>query len=303
MNGWLEIPVFIHGIILEDSPQSHFNLYDQLLDLVNEELTESGKQRFTQPQVGVEWGWGKSSGKDEVLAETQATLAKLVMPSIRGQRDVTINPFRMISYTLREAFLRGFSDMFYYISADGEKAVRENVFIKIAEEIDKQFVEEDTKVSLTIFAHSAGSVIAHDLLYNLHRGPAKNAAYSEKVGSIHDRYADGRLRIRKLFTFGSPITPLIVRSMSLMHEIRAGKKLDTTLLGFKSSDGINNPRWVNFWDKDDIIAFPLGFLYSPDENGQLVVQDEYINVSDRLGEAHTAYWTSTKMAKKIASYF
>ena len=68
---------------------------------------------------------------------------------------------------------------------------------------------------------------------------------------------------------------------------------------FDYSD-LKNPRWLNFWDKDDIIAYPLEFLY---DNRKAVIEDYCIDVSDSIRKAHGEYWTSKKMAKAIAENY
>ena len=306
MSRWLEIPVFIHGIILEDDPVPHDGEYDSLLELVNEELMKISKPAITEESIKGEWGWGQSTGKDKILAEVQAKITKKTMPTVKDAGDFTLIPHRWLLNFMRTFFIRGVSDLFYYISADGEKALRDNLFKLLSEAItDRLDGNSENNVSLTFFAYSAGSVITHDFLFHLIRKPdeKKSLVYAGEMNKIRKwaRLDDPnrRIRIRKVYSFGSPITPMMIRSHSLMKKILEDEKIDPSELGFISEEGLSNPRWVNYWDKDDVLAFPLEYFYAEVE-GKKIVADEYLDTSDLPHKAHTKYWKSRKMARHIA---
>jgi hypothetical protein len=60
---------------------------------------------------------------------------------------------------------------------------------------------------------------------------------------------------------------------------------------------LRGPRWVNFWDKDDPIAWPVEplMLQTPD-----VVKDMYVDVSDDITNAHGEYWKNENFQKLVA---
>ena len=99
---------------------------------------------------------------------------------------------------------------------------------------------------------------------------------------------------------GSPITPLIVRSGKLLKTIFNDGKLDLDSIGIcKSTSGVSS-RWLNFWDKDDVIAFPLAFFYDdPDE----LVKDIHVNIGSCFPCVHNAYWSSKKIVRIIAEKY
>ncbi len=65
---------------------------------------------------------------------------------------------------------------------------------------------------------------------------------------------------------------------------------------------IQNPdgRWINIYDNDDLIAYPLKCLN--DAYCQTVFKDQEVNVG-LLGLAHVEYWTSNKVARIMAHKF
>ena len=108
------------------------------------------------------------------------------------------------------------------------------------------------------------------------------------------------LRVRRFYTFGSPISLLSIRAHSLINKLRNHQLLDTEDIGLRQADGLSNPRWVNFWDKDDLLAAPVSFLY---DNSVGVIEDMPVNAGIVLPSAHTDYWYSLEMANHIAKTF
>ena len=107
-----------------------------------------------------------------------------------------------------------------------------------------------------------------------------------------------------LYTFGSPITPLTFRSNKLIEKVMNSSQKTGFLkpkdIGIIDYSGSTNPKWVNFWDPDDAIAYPLEFLYDK-HNG--AIEDHCIDVSDLASIAHGKYWTNRKIAKYIAKTY
>lgn len=303
---WVEVPVLIHGITPQLNPRGSKLEYDLLIQTVNAALVVQRKRPFSTRRIYVEWGWesGQSTQKDRYLAELERKLLAEVQRELGAASDFTLNPVRLAYRPLRELFLLGVPDLFYYISADGEKALRRHVFEFIAKKIRELTRHKDTHLSLTLFGHSAGSVIAHDLLFHLFgkKDPEKDEepAVAEDLNPVRGLIKDGRLRIRRLYTFGSPLSILSLRSDALIDKLRRDVLLDPRALGLRTSDGLSNPRWVNFWDQDDVISGPVAFLYANEEQ---VVEDHYVKVGSFFPTAHTGYWASEQMAKYIAQTF
>ena len=191
-------------------------------------------------------------------------------------------------------------DLFYYVSSDGERGVRNHVFEQIARAVNQLPHGQD--LSLTLFTHSAGTVIAHDFLYHLFgaaASPLAAVSAQKEVLAVRDLVDAGSLRVRKLFTMGSPITPLVFRADSLLLKVVLGQKIDPAGLGLKPDPELGAPRWVNFWDRDDVISFPLAFNYAAVQN-QAVVEDFYADIGDFFPAVHGKYWSSTKVAARMA---
>jgi hypothetical protein len=302
-NLWLEIPICIHGITTQAVPTPQYHYFANLLHLVNQELVKNGKTPFIEPPVFVNWGFEASPGEDRILAEAERLVAQQALAiGDRHRKFPLINLFHPAIQSMREIFLYGVTDMFYYVSEYGKKAVRKNVFHTISREIrERKKVEKGKKISLTIFSHSAGTVIAHDMLYHLF-GKESEHPLGKYLDILRGMATVGEVRIRRFYTTGSPLTLFIFRSKYLTQKVLRGEKIDPKELGLNPKAGLSNPRWVNFWNRDDIISYPLEFLYQTAGNSK-VVEDCYVNISDVFPRVHDNYFKCAAIAKCIAETF
>ena len=297
-ENWTEIPVLIHGVDPSTNPKEHSRSYNNIISLINQQLKKQNKKQFTEKPISVEWGWdsGKSNQSDKYLSKAQLILYEKIKNSENKTNSFFfINLLKKFYSKLRKELLLGGGDIFYYLSQDGETAVRNNIFNYISKEIKKR---KHKKISLTFLTHSAGTVVMHDFLYHLFG--RKNNSPISSVNEIRGLVKNNGLRVRKIFTFGSPLTSVSLRSNTLLLNIVNKKKLNPESIGLLKSNNLTNPRWINFWDKDDVISFPLEFLYEKINNEQ-IVKDELINLKGFLfWKVHLEYWKSDKMARKIA---
>lgn len=330
-TAWNEI--LIHGITPLLDPQRPELSYEPLVNSINEALIKNHKFAFEANHViPVSWGTGLTSTLtdpfdaarvDGYLAEVERRIAKKVLPILEqyGREDPAFLPNGLIRFALRRARIRetllfGIPDLFYYISNDGEQAIRSRLFRIICQTV-RRIHEENTEqgISLTIIGHSAGSVIAHDFLYQLFGKTNDQIARDRKIASKKKAAVEisklrqirdaGKLRVRRFYTIGSPITALKIRSNSLIQRIMNNEQTDPGMLGLRKDDTLPGPRWVNFWDIDDYASFPVEPMYN---NEDYLVKDEYIDrgwslKSDLITNAHGMYWESDDVAKCIASNF
>lgn len=302
---WLEVPVFIHGITTGKDVESHGAKYRRFLAKINAALAKRGKPQFDEDAgsiIMVEWGWKESLGEDRDLAEAERKIA--------GQVFKKAFPLSLPWKMLRETFLYGFNDLLYYVTEEGERTVRENVFEHIGKKIRLRRVEArarkiPTNLSLTFIAFSAGTVIAHDLLYHLFRENEGSRAEKHEI-AVRTLVQQQHIRIRRFYTMGSPIAALSVRTNRLIKRIIEGEKFHPSEIGLLADDGLSNPRWVNFWDKDDIISHPVEFLYEPHDPAagrNPVIVDKQINLGWLFPKIHYKYWESSQVIDYIAKTF
>ncbi len=104
--------------------------------------------------------------------------------------------------------------------------------------------------------------------------------------------------------FGSPVTPLAVRTDSVVETLAGDEQLNPRDYGlestFKNGDPRSQPRWINIWDQDDLIAWPVEPLIRSNGSGEKTVEDVYVDVSDWTTKVHQKYWQSDKVHEELA---
>ena len=311
--------IYIHGVS-HNNNQSHLELYDQLHDGILSKQKSPNVATWRQSKrCNVEWGWNYDKAKDpeadRLLAEAQEQFADKVLNQTKATTDWSLNPTRLIVQSLRQIMIKGFSDMFYYSSRDGKSSIRETVASQILKCI-QQPLEADQPISLTFLTHSAGSVIAFDFLFYLF-APEEvvkahefiELAYDSDTNStskdfkkLRELADSNKLRVRRLVTLGSPISMLSFRSNAVLKILAEGNGLNPSYYGLDKNpeifgNALSEPRWINFWDKDDLISWPVSSLMQK----SAAVKDIYLDVGDSIRKSHNQYWSNEAVYENIAA--
>ena len=187
-------------------------------------------------------------------------------PKFAGSRP---SPFQIIPF-LRYFMTFYVGDVIAYSSPDGENSIREYVFGKLDEIIR-------TKApSFSIIAHSLGSVVAYDYLFNLF---GKDGNQARKVGE------GVTPRLVSFFTMGSPIGLFLLRKKGLLEP----GILKKNPIGLDKTRGC----WCNLYDKQDVIAYPLQGLFPE------VAKDVVVQTGNLIVNSHMNYWLKKDVARKI----
>lgn len=290
--------VYIHGVVTDvDRTDSHRDDYESLRTGLNAMLMEP--LPALAQSVAVEWGFNHpDAGDTATLAQAQRVIDDRVEAATPSDRTTDLGGLLFVAALdpIRKLLSLGWSDIVYYVGEGGKHRVRNLIWGKLFDEIG---VDEDT--DLTIFGHSAGSLVAHDFLFWLFSGLRGDADFDELDGPSAADFAaaTAHWRLRRLVTFGAPIAPMLIRSAAVT-DILAGPGtplLDADLLGVgRPSHAGPMSKWVNVWDRHDILSFPVAPFYDSDR-----VTDLYPDVSDHLREAHSSYWRSPKTHEAIAA--
>ena len=311
----VEVVIYIHGVSSDKTGRSHKKEYTTL----HKGIAKSHND-WPLTKIEIEWGWNYRKDANpkghELLTDAQRLLGLRLINAIDDPWDITINPVRALLPKLRSLIFYGFSDMFYYASKDGKKTVRNTVATQIIKGMDQYLTSDKVPLlSLTILGHSAGSTIAFDLLFYLffereHNFLVECQTTEERnlknaLGLLREMAQTDKLRIRRLFTFGSPITTLACRSDAILSTLASDDKLDAKDYGLEVNPAgfaskISGPRWINIWDKDDVIAWPVEPLMKSGSD-QEVIKDIHLDFSDSVSQTHNRYWSSKKVHKVIAN--
>lgn len=256
--------VVIHGMGSQKVNYSH-----PLRDEISRRL---GKEKAKQ----VTWGeiyWAN------VLAPRQAAYFK------RANRN---NDLDLV--TLRKFFIEAFGDASAYRkTADRKDSAYEDIHKKVDAIIEELDDPDQPKKPLIVMAHSLGGHIMSSYIYDMQKrrnrpsGPSKFQQMKTVAGFI---------------TFGCNI-PLFTFAFD-KDDIKPIKFPGVWL----SSANKDRARWLNFYDPDDVLGYPLKPIN--DAYNMVVNKDIPINVGGIISSwnplSHGKYWTDNDFTKPVTKF-
>lgn len=215
-----------------------------------------------------------------VLPDATVPGAGAIWPPNHAVGEVIDSVFN-ISEQVRRFILVGIGDVLIYLTTKGGEQIRQRLIDKIVQVRDHLRAEAPQRPQhyVSIIAHSLGSVVTYDTCALL------GTRYRDQVEG---------LGLSHLFTMGSPLAlfSLLNYGGQVEHYARRGVLLDRP---------DRAGEWLNFYDQQDPIAFPLRYVYPPQPG---VVGREYtirdIRVQTGTFHAHTSYFANDVIARQIA---
>ena len=163
-------------------------------------------------------------------------------------------------------------DIVAYSSTEGERHLRNFVYRQL------DGIIRNGAGTFSILSHSLGSIIAYDYLFDLF---GKSSAKRRKIR------ATGRPRLEHFFTMGSPIALFLLRKS---HLLLANSTLAANPIGLRRPGG----RWINFWDRQDVVAYPLAKFFPK------IVTDRQVDTGSLIFNSHLGYWHNREVAASVA---
>lgn len=212
---------------------------------------------------------------DDILAGSQEQLAEILKKGFRAQKRGGIRAFfKKIFFLPVKWILRFRTDFAAEFIGDiiGYGNPKSGAYRKI----HRRFLDEinslpapDEKQNLSIIAHSLGTVISSDFIYD-----QKN-----KNGTLHKNFV-----FHNFFTLGSPVA---------LFALQYGIDL------FKDPIHVEDPNgcWINIFDLDDPVAYPLKNLNEAYDKA--VAEDRQVNTGG-FGVSHTRYFNDSEVQEIIA---
>ena len=189
---------------------------------------------------------------------------------------------------LRQMMIDIAADAVAYQPAPNDRDVYDNIHRLVARTLRRLAQKAGSDAPLAVIAHSLGTVIASNYFYDLqtaHRRPLSGKVRSV-VGRSPSALEAGKTFAR-FFTMGSPIA---------IWSLRYGN------FGTPVHLTHHDKEWLNFFDEDDIIGYPLksvNKLYKKN-----VTRDVSVNVGNLLTSwnpaSHLGYWTDNDVTVPIA---
>ena len=199
---------------------------------------------------------------------------------------------------LRQFMVSFAADAIAYQPVPKERAAYDDIHAVMAKSLKHLARMAGPTAPLCIVAHSLGTIIACNYMYDLlklEKGFMAQSLRDQTRGTPLERGET----FAAFYTFGSPIalwslrfddfgTPIEFPS-SKLHEHQPSLTRDVC-------------KWINFFNRNDILAYPLKTLN--DAYGQTVSEDREVSVGGWLSRltplSHTKYWAAPRVTKPIA---
>jgi hypothetical protein len=195
---------------------------------------------------------------------------------------------------LRQFMVNFAADAIAYQPAPSDRTAYDAIHARVATAVARLAERAGPRAPLCIIAHSLGTVIASNYVYDLCK--RRNSFLSAGVRScINGTPCERGETLSLLYTLGSPIALWSLRYPSFGDPIRfPHQQLALHHPGLPS-------RWVNFYDPDDVIGYPLKPLNA--RYRAAVTEDRPVNVGSWLTSwnplSHVGYWDNPKIADAI----
>ena len=326
-DNWVEVAIFVHGISPAKEDSDSDETYKKLVNSLKKYYAilgpgDSTSLPFSEKNlIFIRYGTLKKGedihyGNDsDYMTSVQRKIGELDAQVWGVTKDDPPSMLRSVGWKgVREILLYGVSDAFYYNSKDGGNDIRQTILLQILSGLVKSgtldrngILPEEKKLSITIFAHSLGGIVMYDILRsifidvdNMRESYPEPDAYAI-VDSLHKLKRAGRLRVRKFYTFGTQISMMFLKYPGALKYLKDDKLQDISPI-FPPDKEIRDPRWINFWDKDDILGYPFDFLFErrKADNGK-IIKDIAVDAGDYL--PHVLYWNNEIMSIEILKDF
>jgi hypothetical protein len=198
---------------------------------------------------------------------------------------------------LRAFFIHFLADAAAYQINSGDRGVYDKIHYRFADTMRQLVYDTDEDAPLCIVAHSLGTIIASNYVWDLQHLNDENSSLPEHLREAMD---DSPLvsgeTLTLFYTLGSPIAMWSLRYEDFGVPICVpSPKLQEYYPNLRGE-------WVNFYDKDDPIAYPLKPLN--EQYDEMVAEDRQVNVGGLLESwnpmSHAAYWKDKDVIDPIA---
>ena len=260
----------IHGMGSEDQ---FFSV--ELKHRITEQYVNFEEGRMEEDLIFQELHWG-----DLIKEQQQSLLTK-----VNYKKDLTY-------MNLRELFVDYVGATLAYRKSLYE-IIQNRVKDNLSQLCSHKRVDPDN-TPLVVLAHSFGSVIMSDYIYDLQKKQAE--ATDGKIAGISN--LEQFRTLAGFITFGSPMA-----MFSLQDSSDFSKPIN--VVGADLPEKLQERvKWDNYYDKDDILAYPLKGIN--DTYNDVVDGDYEINVGSAATSwnpaCHNGYWEDKDFYKPVAKY-
>jgi hypothetical protein len=325
MTNRVNVLALVHGIVPVREPADHRREYRAFWDAL---CSTRRELRDFAPPIEVEWGHptpgtqASALRADQRLGVAQKLIASRVeYAAVSRHREPLeeviphsrLHPpsallTRLLTDPIKEQVaLLGLSDVVYYCSQEGERALRLAVYGTVLQALDPH--RDAPELRLHVFGHSLGVTVAFDFLFGLfapsEMWTARQPDFATDPGvpdALRERYlfwrsraAEGRLRLGSKSSAASQLPLLLLRKQRVLDMLtEPGARIDASVIGVRE-DG--SPQWLLFYDVDDVLGFPTRPLFAPER----ALREIEVRTGLEPLSAHLGYFRNVRVQEEVAN--
>jgi hypothetical protein len=196
--------------------------------------------------------------------------------------------------TIRRFLLHFGADAIAYQPSPTRRHVYDRIHQTMTTALSELAQEAGPQAPLCVIGHSIGTVITHNYFFDLGQAAA---AGTENTTTFTPLQAGKTLAL--LYMLGSPLALWSLRYDDYMPIIFPGQAVNSLYPQIR-------PKWVNYYDKYDVLAYPIRSLSKGHKElaNQGLLEDIQVDAGNLLSSwnpmSHTEYWTDEDIINPIA---
>lgn len=203
-----------------------------------------------------------------------------------------------LSFSLARGFLISYlGDAIAYQITPSDRRAYDLIHEVFADALRALADEAGPDAPLCVIAHSLGSIIASNYLYDLQEEFHRPIVPDSVRARMGDTPLERGETLSLFYTLGSPLALWSLRYPDF------GRPVEVPSPRLARYHPDLDGEWVNFYDKDDVVATPLKPLN--DDYGRVVKEDRPLNVGTWLTRwnpfSHLSYWTNPALIERVAA--
>lgn len=205
--------------------------------------------------------------------------------------DSIVSPYGLHYEELRKFVIHYMADAIAYQPVDSKQQNYDAVHATISQTLHLLSAAVGQNAPLCVISHSLGTVIASNFFYDRQYHPTRNSLPSDASSPLERGET-----LTLFYSFGTTLPLWSLRYRDFDKPIQV--PIDGIRAMYPGIDG----EWINFYDKDDVLAYPLRGVNPAYEKA--VREDFEVHVGDwKTGWnpfCHRGYMTSPDVARRIA---
>ena len=197
---------------------------------------------------------------------------------------------------IRKFFMDFGGDAIAYQPGATRRQVYNQIHQTVTTALSQLAVQAGPKAPLCIIGHSIGTIIIHNYFFDM-----AQAITTDTLHPTANTPLEKGETLAMFFMMGSPLAIWSLRYNDYQPIPFPGRQVPDFYPNL-------NPKWINYYDKDDILAYPIRSLSKGHQDlaAKGILQDIQVDAGNILTSwnpmSHTGYWQDNNVIEPIAQH-